>query len=132
MLATHGLVDALRTECAASAVAVQITADDIARSVPDVETAVYLCCLEAVQNASKHAGRDASVKIDLRREGNELAFIVHDTGNGFDPAAANGRGPGLASSHARIHAAGGQVNIVSAPGSGTTVTGVAPWPPRRA
>ena len=36
--------------------------------------------LEAVQNASKHAGRDASVKIDLRREGNELSFNVHDTG----------------------------------------------------
>jgi signal transduction histidine kinase len=132
MLTSHGLVDALRAECAASAVAVQIDADDLERSAPEVETAVYLCCLEAVQNASKHAGRDASVTIDLRREGHDLAFSVHDTGKGFDPAAANGPGPVLARSHARIHAAGGRVDIVSARGSGTTVTGAAPWPPHGA
>jgi signal transduction histidine kinase len=128
-LATHGLVDALRAECALSAVAVQIAADDLHRSAPEVETAVYLCCLEAVQNASKHAGRDASVKVDLRREGNALAFSVHDTGHGFDPRA-NGRAAGLTTSQARIEAVGGHVEIVAAPGSGATVAGLVPWPPR--
>jgi signal transduction histidine kinase len=128
-LAVHGLVDALRTECAVSAVAVQIAADDIERSAPEVETAVYLCCLEAVQNASKHAGRDASVNVDLRREGNELAFSVHDTGHGFDPRS-KGRGASPTSSQARVDAVGGRVEVVAAPGSGTTVAGLVPWPPR--
>jgi signal transduction histidine kinase len=131
-LAADGLVDALRAECAASALAVQLTADAIERSAPEVETAVYLCCLEAVQNASKHAGRDASVQIELRRDGADLAFSIHDTGSGFDPAAVNGRRPRMASSHARVHAIGGRVDIESSPGSGTTVTGLAPWPPRGA
>jgi signal transduction histidine kinase len=122
------LAGALRAECAASAVPVQIAADDIEPSLSAIETAVYLCCLEAVQNASKHAGRGASVRIDLRRTGDELAFSVHDTGHGFDPRA-NGR-PGVTSSGARIEAVGGQVKIVAAPGSGTTVAGIVPWPPR--
>ncbi|MEA2293759.1 MAG: hypothetical protein QOE86_1398, partial [Solirubrobacteraceae bacterium] len=104
-LTTLGLAGALRAECAASAVPVQIAADDIEPSLSAIETAVYLCCLEAVQNASKHAGRGASVRIDLRRTGDELAFSVHDTGHGFDPRA-NGR-PGVTSSGARIEAVGG-------------------------
>ena len=51
-LATQGLVGALRAECEVSALAVQIAADDVERSAPEVESAVYLCCLEAVQNAA--------------------------------------------------------------------------------
>jgi signal transduction histidine kinase len=128
-LATQGLVAALRAECAVSAVAVQIAADDIERSAPEVETAVYLCLLEAVQNATKHAGANASVTLDLRREGDQLAFSVHDSGPGFDPRTTP-RGVGLTNLQARIDAVGGHVEIVAAPGSGATVAGAVAWPPR--
>jgi signal transduction histidine kinase len=131
LLATRGLVDALRGECAHSGIAVQIAAGDIGLSAPDVETAVYLCCLESIQNAAKHAGRGASVAVRLRRDGNELAFSVHDTGRGFDPRVT-ARGAGLTGIQDRVDTVGGRVEILAAPGRGTTVAGVVPWPPRAA
>jgi signal transduction histidine kinase len=131
LLATHGVVDALRSECAHSAIAVQIGAEDVGLSAPDVETAVYLCCLEAIQNAAKHAGRRARVTVRLRREGDELEFTVHDTGRGFDAQVTAG-GAGLTGIQDRIETVGGRVEIVAAPGRGTTVAGAVPWPPRAA
>jgi signal transduction histidine kinase len=129
LLATRGLVDALRGECAHSGIAVKIAADDIGLSAPAVETAVYLCCLESIQNAAKHAGRDASVAVRLRRDGNELAFSVQDTGRGFDPHVTP-PGAGLTGLKDRIDTVGGRVDIAAAPGQGTTVAGAVPWPSR--
>jgi signal transduction histidine kinase len=65
----------------------------------------------------------------LRREANELAFSVRDTGNGFDPRVT-ARGAGLTGLKDRIDTVGGQVEIDTAPGRGTTVAGIVPWPPR--
>jgi signal transduction histidine kinase len=110
---------------------VQIAAGDVGLSAPDVETAVYLCCLESIQNAAKHAGRGARVSVRLRREGDALAFSVHDTGRGFDPRVTT-RGTGLTCIRDRIETVRGQVEIVAAPGRGTTVAGAVPWPPRAA
>jgi signal transduction histidine kinase len=129
LLATRGLVDALRRECTHSGIAVTIVADEVGLSTPDVETAMYLCCLESIQNAAKHAGRDARMTITLRRDGNQLVFSLHDTGRGFDPQIT-GRGTGLTSIQDRIDTVGGRVEIVSAPGDGTTVAGLVPWPAR--
>ena len=129
LLATHGVVDALKGECAHSGIAVQIVAEDVGLSAPDVETAVYLCCLEAIQNAAKHAGGGASVVVRLQCEGDELEFTVHDAGRGFDPRVT-ARGAGLTGLKDRIETVGGRVRIVTSPGRGTTVAGVVPWPPR--
>jgi signal transduction histidine kinase len=129
LLATRGLVDALRDECRHSGIAVTIVANEVALSAPDIETATYLCCLESIQNAAKHAGRDARVTVTLHRAGHELAFSVHDTGGGFDPRATTG-GAGLTGIQDRIDTVGGDVEITSAPGRGTTVAGRVPWPPR--
>lgn len=128
VLGTRGLVAALRSECALSGTAVRITDGDIGRSAPEIEMAVYLCCLESIQNAAKHAGRDASITVELRRESNGLVFSVHDTGPGFDPMTMPGTG--LTGIRDRIGTVGGRIAIVGALGRGTTVTGVAPWPPR--
>jgi signal transduction histidine kinase len=108
---------------------VHVEADDIAPSYPHVELAVYLCCLESIQNAAKHAGRDASVTVELGRERDELVFSVRDSGQGFDPRMAT-PGAGLTSVHDRIDTVGGHVVVESAPGRGTTVTGTVPWPAR--
>jgi two-component sensor histidine kinase len=63
------------------------TASDVGLSAPDVEAAMCLCCLESIQNAAKHAGPGASVRLRLRRERHGLEFSVHDTGRGFDRRA---------------------------------------------
>jgi signal transduction histidine kinase len=131
LLATRGVVDALQTECAHSGIAVHIVARDIGRSTSEIETAMYLCCLESIQNAAKHAGSRVSVTVVLRREGDELAFSVHDTGRGFDPTVT-APGAGHTGVRDRIETIGGRVEITAAPGRGTTVGGVVPWRPRAA
>jgi signal transduction histidine kinase len=127
-LTSQGLAGALKAAGEHSAIAVHIAAGDLGQSEPDIELAVYLCALESIQNAAKHAGRDASVTVDLRLDGNALAFSVHDTGRGFDPTVTP-PDTGLTSIRDRIDTVGGRVEITTAPGRGTTVAGVVPWPP---
>jgi signal transduction histidine kinase len=129
LLASEGLAPALRAESLHSAIGVRVTDGGVARSHPDLELSVYLCCLEAIQNAAKHAGPGASVAVSLRHENGELSFSVTDTGSGFDLAAVTS-GAGLASVRDRLDAVVGRVDVVTAPGRGTTVAGVVPWPPR--
>ena len=57
------------------------------RYPPQVEATVYFCCLEALQNAGKHAGDAASATIRVREEEGGLLFEVADDGAGFNPAA---------------------------------------------
>jgi signal transduction histidine kinase len=131
LLSTSGLVDALRAEALHSAIPVLIAAGEIGSSTPDVEVAVYLSCLESIQNAAKHAGRGASVRVELETENEQLAFSIHDTGRGFD-RWRTAYGAGLTSVNDRIATIGGHVEIRTHPGRGTTVAGIVPWPPRTA
>jgi signal transduction histidine kinase len=131
LLATLGLAAALTAEATHSAISVRVSADEVGFSEPEVELAVYLCCLELIQNAAKHAGPGATMTIRLGRDAERLSFSVHDTGRGFDQRAT-AWGPGLTGIADRIHAVGGRLEIVAEPGVGTTATGVVPWPPRDA
>jgi len=85
------------------------------------EAAVYFCCLEAVQNAVKHAAA-TSVVVELAADESGLRFTVTDDGVGFD-AAVGGDGTGLVGMADRLAAVGGEVRVSSSPGGGTTVTG---------
>jgi signal transduction histidine kinase len=129
LLAAQGLTAALSAEAAHSSLPVHITADGVGLSAPDVELAVYLCCLELIQNAAKHAGPGATVTVRLAGEADTLAFSVRDTGRGFDHRATT-RGAGLTSIQERIDSVGGHIEISGGPGHGTTATGVVAWPPR--
>ena len=73
MLATHGVPAALSVEARHSAIPVAIVASDIGVSEPHIERAVYLCCLESIQNAAKHGGRGTSVTVQLHRHGRRAA-----------------------------------------------------------
>jgi signal transduction histidine kinase len=129
LLATLGLAAALTAEATHSAIAVHVSAEDVGLSEPEVELAVYLCCLELMQNAAKHGGPGTTVTVRLGRDANELTFSVHDNGRGFD-ARTSGWGPGLIGIRDRIHSVGGRLEIVSEPSVGTTGSGAVPWPPR--
>jgi signal transduction histidine kinase len=125
-LATHGLADALTAEARFCGVAVRVVAGRLGFSAPGVELAVYQCCLEAIQNAAKHAGRDVRVTVRLGRDGDDLTFSVQDDGRGFAPAATEGSG--LAGMRDRIALLGGRLEVSSSAGRGTTVAAVVPWP----
>jgi signal transduction histidine kinase len=124
VLADRGLHDALRTVLLRCPVPARLLARDITRHPPEVETAVYYTCLEAVQNAIKHAGRAGGVWVSLRQS-DDLHFEVRDDGIGFEPSAYNGSG-GLGNMRDRIEAVGGQLTIDSEPGHGTRIRGTVP------
>jgi signal transduction histidine kinase len=124
-LAELGLVGALTAAATRSATTIAIHADAIPRFPQAIESAVYYSCLEALQNATKHAGPRARVAIRMTMAGGELHFEVRDEGVGFDPAAPT-EGVGLRNIHDRVEAVDGRIAIVSAPGRGTVVSGAVP------
>ncbi|WP_051580421.1 ATP-binding protein [Pseudonocardia acaciae] len=136
VLTERGLAAALTSTLAAdaagpeAAVAVEF-ADAVAdaRYGPDIESAVYFCCLESVNNARKHAP-GAEIKVRLESADGTLRFTVRDEGPGFDPSTTTGSpGRGMRNVVARIIAVGGEITVDSAPGAGTTIHGHVPLPP---
>ena len=124
LLASEGLSEALRAAAMTGPIATSVNPDGAGRYPQEVESAVYFCCLEALQNASKHAKGVRSITISLSQD-DELRFEVRDDGGGFDPAGTP-TGEGLTNMRDRLAAVGGAVTITSAPGEGTLVAGSVP------
>jgi len=124
LLADSGLGKALEAAASRSPQSVRVTATDLRRYSPDIEAAVYFCCLEALQNAAKHAP-GATVDVRLWEQSGGLLFSVTDDGPGFDVAAARG-GHGHVNMADRLGAIGGTIRWQSEPGCGATVQGSIP------
>jgi signal transduction histidine kinase len=124
LLADRGLEDAVREIARRSALPVRVTTRRLGRYPAEVETAVYFCCLEALQNVAKHAPDARAVSLTVVDDG-RLRFEVRDDGPGLaaDLAAA---GQGLTNMRDRLAAVGGELTIASEPGGGTAVSGVIP------
>ena len=125
MLADRGLVPALRAIGRSGPRHIEVTGRRIGRYPPEIESAVYYCCLEALQNATKHAGPAAHIAAHLTAENGELRLEVRDDGPGFDVAAVH-TGDGLRNMEDRLGAVHGHLAIVSSPGNGTLISGVVP------
>jgi signal transduction histidine kinase len=124
LLRDAGLAAALRAVASRSPVAVTVVDERPERAAEPVEVAVYFCCLEALQNAAKHAP-GAHVTIGLATTDGALSFTVADDGPGFDPATAP-HGAGLTNMADRLGAVGGALEIRSTPGGGTEISGRVP------
>jgi signal transduction histidine kinase len=127
-LAEYGLGVALEQAGRTCPLDVVVRAHELPRPDPDAEAAVYFCCLEAMQNAAKHA---QASRLDLRlasRDG-ALTFAVTDDGRGFLPSGATA-GAGTQNMRDRVEALGGSLDVTSAPGAGATVSGEVPLAPR--
>ena len=125
LLHDAGVAPALRAVAGRAPIRVRMVDRGFGRAPAGVELAVYYCALEALQNASKHAGPDVQAVVTLARARAELVFEVRDDGLGFEPGA-NGDGIGLVSMRDRIGAVGGRLEIRSARGAGTSVRGTVP------
>jgi signal transduction histidine kinase len=125
ILAKDGLSAALRAVAVRSAMPVRISDDGLGRHSEALETTLYFCCLECLQNVAKHAGPHATVTIRLGERDGRVTFSVEDDGAGFDPAAVE-RGAGLTNLADRVAAAGGTLRIDARPGHGTRITGEVP------
>jgi signal transduction histidine kinase len=122
LLADRGLAEALRAAALRSPISTSVRPDGVGRYPQDVESAVYFCCLEALQNASKHARDARAITISLRQDG-ALRFEVRDDGAGFDGSPSVGAG--LTNMRDRLTAVGGELDIRSTR-AGTFVTGSVP------
>jgi signal transduction histidine kinase len=125
VLVERGLVEGLRAAVSRAPLRTRIECGRVGRYAPEVEATVYFCCLEALQNAAKHAGDGARATLRVWEEEDGLQFEVSDEGVGFD-VAAGVPGAGLTSMEDRLGALGGRLSIGSADGQGTRVSGVIP------
>ena len=90
-----------------------------------VETTCFRVAQEALTNVIRHAQAHV-VDVELSAANGTLQLIVHDDGRGFDVSAArkraeHGGSQGLLSMQERVELAGGDLEIDSAAGRGTTV-----------
>jgi signal transduction histidine kinase len=128
VLADLGLAPALEAQARRSPLTVEIHADSIHRYPPETEAAVYFCCLEALQNAVKHAQATTMV-ISVEESAGELRFSAVDDGRGIDVARARS-GSGIQNMMDRMAALNGSLDLATAPGGGTAVSGRLPVPAR--
>ena len=124
LLADLGLAAALNAQAGRSALPVAVVADGIGRFPQDAEAAVYFCCLEALQNTAKYA-KASTARIAVQSQSGTLCFTVSDDGAGYD-ARHTPMGSGLRNMADRLAALGGRLEVRSAPGQGTTITGHLP------
>ena len=128
LLVDAGLGEALVAAGRRSAVPATVDCDGVGRYSPETESAIYFCCLEALQNADKHADGARSIAIHVRESRGQLRFEVRDDGGGFTPTATV-NGGGLTNMRDRVAALGGTLRVTSAPGAGTRVRGTVPLTP---
>ena len=124
LLMDSGLTEALRAAATRSPLDVGVEASGVGRHGTEIEAAIYFCCLEALQNAAKHAPK-ASVRIRVEESEGTLRFEVTDDGPGYDAAKAQ-TGHGYINMSDRLGAIGGTVEWRSVPGEGSTVAGSVP------
>jgi len=124
LLADKGLVAALEAQARKGTIETSIEAEHVARYPQQVEAAVYFCALEALNNVAKYSGaRRAEVR--LAQSNGDLTFEVSDDGAGFDVDRTS-YGTGLRGMADRVEAIGGELEIRSSPGHGTSVAGRIP------
>lgn len=129
MLADQGLTEALRAASRASPITVEIEAEGVGRYAPEVESAVYFCVLEAVQNVLKHADGARRVTVRMDGRGQELRFSVRDDGAGA-PDGELVAGAGMTNMRDRMASIGGELDVSTVPRVGTTVRGNVLYPSR--
>jgi signal transduction histidine kinase len=122
LLEEQGIAAALAAQYLRSGLPVRMEADGIGRLPIELEAAVYFCALEALQNAAKYAHASA-ITIAFRERDGALEFSVTDDGVGFQ---VTGGGTGIQGMRDRMAVFGGDAEIDSTPGRGTTVRGRVP------
>jgi signal transduction histidine kinase len=132
-LASGGLISSVRSYALLAGSThgrqVAVRAGELPELSDQTAAAIYRVAQEAVSNAVRHSGAGV-VTVSLGERQHGVVLEVTDSGSGFD-AGAPAAGMGLASMRERAGSVGGELEIRSAPGAGTTVTLAVPVPGRR-
>jgi signal transduction histidine kinase len=92
----------------------------VAQLTPTQEMHALQICRESISNAVRHGGA-RTIEIQLHAHAGGAVLRIRDNGRGFDPAAQRGAGSGLGNLAARARELGGQLQLESQSGRGTTV-----------
>ncbi len=124
LLSSAGLGVAMSAACRRAPLPASVEANGVGRHAPEIESAVYFCCLEALQNAAKYAGAGASARVRIWEEAGGVLFEVSDDGSGFE-AGHQPDGAGLTNMRDRLGAVGGTL-CVESNDRGTRIQGAVP------
>lgn len=130
-----GLLSAIRwyadRQLSTRGISVRCEFGDVRRLPPEMETALFRMCQEAMSNIARHAQATAAL-VQVGVEGDEVVIEIEDDGKGFEPAEAGsreGRRPwGLLGIRERAEILGGTARVDSAPGQGARVAVRIPLP----
>jgi signal transduction histidine kinase len=101
--------------------------EDVAELPQNHSIALFHICQEALANVAKHA-RAKKVEVAVWRSTERVMIEIRDNGKGFDVEKMNMNiGHGLSNIFTRVHHVGGDVEISSVPGEGTSILA---WVPR--
>jgi len=106
-----------------SGINAQLTIDGDVTLDPGAELQLVRIIQESLANVRKHS-RATAVTVDVRRQGGQLVVTISDDGVGFNPAArAKSEFPrfGISTMQERAATIGGELQIDSTPGQGTTI-----------
>jgi len=120
-----GPAAALRALARNSPVPIQVVDEGVGRSTDAIEAAIYFCAREAIQNSAKHAGPGAEVTVTVAHSDHAIRLTVSDSGTGIAPDGRH-HGTGIIGMRDRIEAVGGQFEIASATGQGTSIHATIP------
>lgn len=124
LLEAEGLSSAISAHARQAPIPVTVDSDGLRRYSRQVESTIYFCVIEALDNVARYAAASRAT-VALRQANGTVAFTVHDDGYGFDPVAL-ANGDGLTNIEDRLDASGGALTLTAAPGQGTTITGTVP------
>jgi PAS domain S-box-containing protein len=125
VLTEGGLAPALRGLAARSAIPARIEAVPAGRFPAAVEAAAYFVVAEGMTNAARHATGAAAVAVSVREDDGRVVVEVSDDG----PGGASGDGGGLRGLADRVAALGGDFEVKSPAGAGTTLRARIPASP---
>jgi len=90
--------------------------------------ALFHICQEGLANAAKHS-LAKKVDVSVWTSPERIMLEIHDNGHGFEPEKMSMTlGHGLSNMHTRAHHVGGDVEITSSAGEGTSILA---WVPRQ-
>ena len=122
LLTERGLGPALQSVADRAPLPVELDVQLHDRLTPAHEAALYFTACEALANVTKYAGAKAASIRAWREDGRIVIEIADDGVGGAEPS----RGSGLRGLTDRLEAVGGQLDVASAVGRGTTVIATLP------
>ena len=87
-----------------------------------IRIVIFRVLQEALNNFAKH-GKGDRVEVSLSKSEGTFSFVIRDNGQGFDVEKAE-KGLGLESMRERVELSGGEFQIESIIGQGTTIRAI--------